>query len=347
MRNPKRLRRIVAVASSLAVAFALAGPRARADVTVSEKTVFDGVGEGGWGASEGESVTIVSGDKLRQESTSKPTGKFMRRFAGKGGLRSATITRLDRKLTYMIDYGSESYQEVPLASFKEIQETMMEAMAGQAPPEEPAEEPETQITCSPVEVGVARPGQKETIGGFEAERVEVKGEQSCENAQTKQTCRMVYTLEYWVTPRTSVFTELQEFYRRQAQAMGMEMDGRQMQAVARAAGALASGKTEGFETVLKELGKLEGYPVRTRISIEKGGDCGEMEAAGDTNAMREMKRSFKGLFGKKEKSEEPSTPAPGLTKVFGMSTEILSVATSSAPADAFEPPAGFKRRESN
>ena len=190
---------------------------------------------------------------------------------------------------------------------------------------------------------VARSGQKGTIGGFEAERIDVKGEQTCENTQTKQTCRMGYTFEHWVTPMTSVLAELHDFYRRQAKAMGMEPDSRQMQAVASAAGALASQNVEGLEAVMKELANVDGYPVRMRIDIGKEGDCGGASAEG-AGAMEEMKRSFKGLFGKKKKeAEEPAAAASGLTKVFGMSTEVLSVESTGAPEEAFEPPAGFKK----
>jgi hypothetical protein len=68
-----------------------------------------------------------------------------------------------------------------------------------------------------------------------------------------------------------------------------------------------------------------------------------------------MKGAFKGLFGKKksDSSSDSSSDskkgsgdsAGGLKKIFGTSSEVTSVTSSGAPANAFEPPDGFKKKD--
>jgi hypothetical protein len=338
----------------------------RADVTLNEKTKFDGIGSGGWGAMEGTDVVIVSGDRLRQESNSKPTGKFLKHLAGEEGFKSATISRLDRKLMYMVDYKDKSYQEMPFSAFKDMQDQMAAQMSGappaQEPPQEAGQKQEPKLKCDPVKLEAKRTGEKETIAGFNAERVLVTGTQNCQNVDTKQTCSVVYTVENWKAPMGATLNELVAFYKKQAEAMGLDM--KQIQTMASAGRALMGEGTEGFESVMKELGKVEGYTVRSHIKIEKGGNCGTMDQAsgqpGMGEAMKGMGDAFKGMFHKKKSgssdsadskgggkgtSAEGGAAGSGLTKIFGMSNEITSVTSSGAEASAFEPPAGFKKKE--
>ncbi len=347
--------RAVVTAVLMTFGVAAGGSTARAEVTINEKTVFDGFGEGGWMGTEGTEVIVVSGDRMRQEATTKPTGKMLKKFAGEEGFRNATIMRLDRKLMYMVDYHDKSYQEIPLDAFKEMQGELAKAMAGPEAPQQ--ERPQAQepppIKCNPVTVEAKRTGERQDIAGFAAQRAVVTGTQTCQNVETKQTCEMIYTMDYWNAPMTPALQEIYNFYRRQMEAMGMDM--KDAQALGNAARAMMSQNTEGFESVLKELGKIEGYPVRTRMLIEKGGDCGlggpgEGGQPGMGEAMKGMGDAFKGIFGKKksgsgESAAKPEASAPGRKKLFGMSSEITSVTTSAAGADAFEPPAGFKKKE--
>ena len=73
--NAARFAGVVALAAMLAASTAVA------DVTVTDKTTLDGFGAKGYGASEGTGKVVVSGDKLRQETTTKFTGKLLFRVA--------------------------------------------------------------------------------------------------------------------------------------------------------------------------------------------------------------------------------------------------------------------------
>ena len=285
---------------------------------------------------------------MREERTSKPTGRFLKKFAGEEGFKSATITRLDRRLIYTIDYRDKSYQEMSFDAFKEMQGQMMEAVSARPEAAEPQEEPS--LKCQPVKLEAKRSGEKETIAGYAAERVVITGSQTCENVETKKTCNMVYTVESWNAPAAGGLKELNDFYRRQVEAMGLDMKG--VEAAAGAAKALIAQGTEGFEAVVKELSKVEGYPLRNRMRIEKGGNCGMGESGGGAeDPTAAMKDALKGLFGKKKagSAEKPAAREKegesSLHKVFGMSSEIMSISSSGASDGAFEPPAGFKKKE--
>lgn len=351
MRPGSRSFRFVSIPAIVVLALGGGIEAIRADVTLVEKTVFEGIGERQWFASEGDNTTIVSGDKLRQESNSKPTGALLKRF-DKEGFRTATITRLDRKLMYMVDYKSESYQEFPFSSYEAMQEEMKKSMEQAKEPGASGEETKPTFECDPVKLAANRPGGKSTVAGFDAQQVVITGDQTCRDLETKATCRIVYTYDLWTTQATNEMKELQDFYRKQAEAMGISMDSSQMKAIAGAAQALASANTEGLEAVLKELSKVEGHPVKTHIRIETGGDCASSGGQGEESSgsgMKDVGSALKGLFKKKDKPEEagkkPAATAPGMTKVFGMSTELISVAKTGAPADSFDPPAGFKKTE--
>jgi hypothetical protein len=346
--------RLAAIAAAVAAGTALGITAARADLTITQKTKFDGIGERGWGAAEGTVSVIVSGDRMRQENLSHPTGRFLKKFAGDEGYRNASISRLDRKLMYIVNYRDRSYQEWPFESFKEWQDEMSKELAGaqQPPPEaEPEAAEEPPLKCQPVKVESKKTGQSETIAGFKAEEWVVRGDQACENVQTKQTCNMVYTMDSWNTTDVSAFKELVSFYEKQMALMGLDM--RQMEAMGRAAQAMLAPGPAGFEQVVKELGDLQGFPVRSLWKIEKGGDCGM--GGGPGSGGPSMKEAFKGLFGKKKsgsgeaegkkEGSEGGTAAPSLRKVFALSTEITSVTGTGASAEAFEPPADFKKKD--
>jgi len=344
-----------------AVALAAAVTASPADVTINQTTKFDGFGEKGWLGSEGSSAIIVSGDRGRIESTSKPTGKFMKHFAGEEGFKSAMITRLDRKVMYSVDFKGKSYEEIPFDFFRQNRQAMMDAMsqaqADKAQAQSAQQEPPP-LECEAIKFDVKNQGEKQSVNGFDATHVVITGNQACHNTQTQQKCNMVYTADDWFAPMTAALKDIRAFELRQAAAMGI--DPADAQKVAQAAKGLLSQNTQGLEAVGKELARIDGYPVRTRLTIEKGGDCGTMDSPGGGGEGQSpgaaMKGAFKGLFGKKKSdSSDDSTAASkkgssdsadsGLKKVFGTSTEVTSVTSTAAPADAFEPPAGFKKKD--
>jgi hypothetical protein len=328
-----------------------------ADVTVEEKVAFDGFGGNGWGASESRNLMRLSDDRLQQESTSRMTGKFMRHLSKEGGDRTGSIMRLDRRVLYSLDYAGKTYTEI---SFDRLRQAGDEAMAHLSgpPPQPETDEPPPEITCDPVELSARETGEKEKINGFPARQFEVKGKQTCRNEETKEACTLSYDLSVWNTPVAGGLTEVRSFMTRQAEAMGYDMA--QLRAKSGAAGALLMGDASGMEAAFKEIGKLEGYPVRTRFEIFSEGGCGRASVSGESESSESMgetqMKGIKKLFSKfkrKKKDKEPQKveasatepAAPGRSKLFGMKSEILSISSDPVPAEFFEPPADFTKQE--
>ena len=346
-----------------AVVFCLAVGTAATDVKIEEKVTFDGFGGTGWGASMGTTRTSLSGDSLYQETTSEMTGKVLRHFT-KQSITGA-LTRLDRGMLYTIDHGEKSYMEIPLGKIGEMSAQALDSMS-QAPPPEPggeAEEP-PEVTCDPVVVKANETGKTEQIGGFSTKEFEVTGSQTCTNNETGDKCTVDYRISMWGTPVTGGLTEMRDFAVRQAKAMGF--DPAQMKSKGWAANPLLAGQASGIEAAWKELSKIEGYPMRTRFTIETDEACGaggtgesgsaDSGASGEEQgAMEGMKKMFS-KFKKKDKEGEakkegaaPPAPPPakGKTRLFGMTSEVQSISTASIPASTFEIPAGFRKEEWN
>jgi hypothetical protein len=344
----------LAAGAATALACVFVPAPARADVTVSQKTVFDGFGERSFMANEGTSTMVVSGDKMRQESFTKFTGKLMKHFGGEDAAKSATITRIDRRMTYQVNYRDKSYTEIPFGSLKDFQKEMAQATREQAP----AETKEAPIKCEPIRLEAKAKGGKQDVNGFPSEEAAVNGTQVCRNEETKKSCTNFYHLAYWATPVTPELREMQEFQLKLAAAMGI--DAREAEALAQAARGMMSELGEGFDAVYKELSKVKGFPVRTRMTVEVEGSCGapvggageEGASPGMDEGLKAVGDRFKGLFGKKKgggdepkaAAKEPAAPQ-GRTKVFGMTIEVTSVSNAAAAAGAFEPPAGFAKKE--
>lgn len=329
-----------------AAAFLIAAVPAAADVTVNRKTTFDGIGQNGVAASEGTDTVIISGDKMRTEGTTKFTGKFLKHFGPKEGSRTATIVRLDRKLIYSIDYDEKSYYEMTFEQMRQMQEqaaqALKDAQAQSEPQARPQEEPE--ITCKPIQVDSKATGETATVAGRSTSRTTVKGTQNCENVKTKQTCAVIYTFDGWYTKDMGPFSEYAEFGRKAAEAMGYDMQ--KMKESLQAVQALFEGAAGGYAEMMKAVGAVGGYPMKNRAMIEKTGNCGWAESESGGQEMKDMKAAFKSMFGKKKQEGEAPPAAAGAgapVRIFGTYEEVTAIATGAAPADSFDPPAGFKK----
>lgn len=335
-------------------------PPARADVQIQEKVTFDGFGNTGFGANIADTTMRLSGDRLQQESVSKMTGKMMKFVPGLRGSHTGTITRLDKGMLYTVDYEDKTYVEMSLAEMGASMEDALATMAEGPPPPSEGEKP-PDFKCDPAQFSASNTGEKREIAGMSSTLTKVEGQQTCRNEETKESCTLSYALSVWNTPAMGGFAELQAFMGKQAKAMGFDMD--RMRSQVAAAGAFFPGGSSGLESAMKELGKIEGYPTSTRFEVFAHGDCGAqtggMDEGGSDAPEGSGASGMKKFFSKFKKKDESgsdtaeakktdaSAPAaaPGRTKIFGMTSEVVSVSTGSVPAEHFEVPGGFKKKE--
>ncbi len=359
-----RLRTTLLILALLVPVIAALAPSARADVQVQEKITFDGFGGTGWGANVADTTTRLSGDRLQQESTSQMIGKLMKFVPGLKGSHTGTITRLDKGMLYAVNYEGKSYTEMTLAEMGAQAKEALSQMAAQQPPPPEGEQP-PEVDCDPAEFSATNTGEKKDVVGLSARLTRIEGRQTCRNKETKEACTISYVLSLWNAPVQGGLADLQAFMVRQAKAMGFDM--RSLQSQTAAAGAFLPGGSAGMEAAIKELRKIEGYPVSTTFEIFADGGCGaasaegqgEAQPASDDSADSGMK-GMKKLFSKFKKKDDSSTgtaeakktetaaPAPaepGKMKLFGLKSEMISLSSSSVPAEHFEVPAGFKKEQ--
>jgi len=333
-----------AIAASAAALTLVAGVCAvRGDVTINEKTKFDGPGGMALLAGEGATSTVISADRARREVSGKATAGILRKPGSDEGHKRASITRLDKRLMYEVNYNSKSYYEITFDQMKKDLDALSEAIEGSGGRKTAAQDPA--ITCGPLNLETKKTGQSETINGFSCQESRITGKTTCENSQSKQTCNVVFTSNLWITPMTPELKEAASFHRRQAEAMGMDSD--QSQALLSGIRALVPGATMGIEAVMGEIRRVDGYPVRRTLKIEKQGDCGAGDAqASERNAPREAGAGLKAqLHQKRAGAQSQGDEKEGaMAKVFSMTTEVTSVTTGKAADDAFEPPSEFQKK---
>jgi len=304
------------------------------------------------------------------ESTSKMIGKLMKFVPRLKGSHTGTVTRLDKGMLYTVDYEGKSYTEMSLAEMGAQAKQALSQLGAQQQPPPPEGEKPPEVTCDPAEFSATNTGEKKDVVGLSARLTKIEGRQTCTNKETKETCTLSYVLGLWNAPVQGSLADLQAFMVRQAKAMGFDMNSLQSQTAA--AGALLPGGAAGMEAALKELRKIEGYPVSTSFEIFTEGTCGAASpgsgesaeggaepASGDSSSSS-MAGGMKKLFSKFKKKDDsaaatdeakktetaPATPGqPGKSKLFGMKSEIVSLSSSSVPAEHFEIPAGFKKEE--
>jgi hypothetical protein len=350
MRTYSGVIQIIRLSAIILPVLGLCFASAHADVTVTEKVVFDGFGGRGWGSNESENILRISGDRMQQEMTNKMTGKIMKRLSRKNGNRSGSIVRLDKGMMYSLDYKNQSYIEMP---FARIREAGQETFASMSVPEMPqGESEEAEMNCESLDLAVKNTGKTAEIAGLTAKRTNIKGQHTCTNTETDETCTISYQVSVWIANDAPGMEESMAFMKKQAEAMGFDMT--KVAAKSRASSALLFANASGLENAMKELGKIEGLPLRTKVEIYAEGTCAQAAATDEIpTAKTAMKNKFKkatkffkrNRLGSKTKKTSTKEPAgPKRSKLFGMINEVVSISTDSVPASTFEIPDGFKKQ---
>jgi hypothetical protein len=183
-------------------------------------------------------------------------------------MNTATIVRLDEERMLSLAPEKKEYSEITFAELRAQMEKGMqqlEEMSDQG--SLPVSEGDCQWT--PPEMEVKNTGEKQKFAGIKAEQTLISVSQTCNVPDTDKSCKMIWNLEYWNADRMPGGDEAAAFQKGMARAMG----GDEVLGVAQTytRGLLAMFKN-GWDDVLKEGGNLEGYPVKTVMSLEMGGE---------------------------------------------------------------------------
>ena len=214
-------------------------------------------------------------------------------------------------------------------------------------------------------VSVDRPGQREKIAGYDAERVfltiTLDVEAKPEGEKAEQVGTMVFLLDQWRSKDAPQVAAVEEFQRAYAKRVGQTFrpQMQSMDAVFKSNPQIKG----GFEAAAIELAKVPGVALRsmTYVTLVPAGmkfdrqlALGEAAAAAkaEPEKKEEPKKSrFGGLVGAvksaaeqagKSQSSSDKKEDPKQATLMSVTDEVKSIERASIPADAFAPPAGFR-----
>jgi hypothetical protein len=305
---------------------------------------------GGGNMHDMKSTTSIAGHKMKVESEN-----------------TATIIDADEGRFTSIDHKQKTYTSITFAemaaaiqqagqsSKQQIQQAKAEAAKD---PSKPKGDVNIKYNAS-----VERPGQREKVAGYNAERVfitvTIEAEATPEGEKTQQVGTMVFLMDEWMSKDAPQIAATQDFQRAYAQKVGQTfrpaMEGLQ---TAFAADPRMKG---GFEAAAKELAKVPGISLKsvTYVALvppDKQFDRGLVlgdAAAADAAKKDEKPKSggFRGLMGAikdaANKQQQSSSNDKGAQEVkqatmLSINHEVSSITVGAVPSGTFDVPAGYR-----
>lgn len=302
-------------------------------------------------------TTSISGHKMRTETSDR-----------------AMIVDADAGRITQLDFKSKTYTTM---TFAEMEAAMQQARqsaqqnAAKSKADATAKDPKAAQGDMNVkyDVKVDRTGQHDKIAGYDAERVFItvtlQGEATPQGEKTEQVGSLVFLLDQWMSKDAPQIAALKEFQRAYAQKAGQafrsETQGLQ------AAFASDPRIKDGFSAAAKELAKVPGVSLRSvtyvalvpaNTAFDRGLVLGDASAAAtaDSAAKKDEKPKsggFRGLMGAIKnaaddagrKADKSSNAPPKQSTMLSVSDQVTSITSGRVPADAFEPPADFRKVE--
>lgn len=304
-------------------------------------------------------TTYLSGHKMRTESEN-----------------TATIIDADAGRFITIDNAKKTYSSMTFddmaEAMRQAQESAKQEQAKRA--NEPKSSPSSSKSADKktdlnvkYKVDVDRPGDREKIAGYSAERmfltITMEGEATEEGKKAEQVGSMVILVDEWISKDAPQSQAMAEFQRAYAQKAGeaFKEQAKGLQAAFSANPQLKG----GMEAASKEMAKLQGTPLRNKIYVTLVppntpfdrklalGDASAGEAAAKAEDAKPKSGGFGGLVGKlkaaaeeankqdkndKNKSSEP----PKQGTIMTMKNEVQTITPGPVSADLFAPPAGYR-----
>jgi len=216
---------------------------------------------------EGTVTTSIADNKSRIDNDMKAKSGLINRFAK--NLKGSTIILPDDELMLQLILAKKQYSEL---TFEQIRNQLDQAKqvaggTGESQASLPISEDECQWSEPVLEENHS--GEKQRFGGVKAEQHIITASQTCTVPDSGQSCDMTWNLEYWNAKRMPGRKEIEAYQDNLAQKMG----GEEMLATAKVAyrGLLNMFK-QGWEDILSESEQMKGYPVKTVMSLEIGGE---------------------------------------------------------------------------
>jgi len=236
-----------------------------------------------------------------------------------------------------------------------------------------SKDPKTDVNVK-YKVDTDRPGQREQIAGYSAERIfltiTMEGEATPEGGQTEQVGSLVLLIDQWISKDAPQSAAMAEFQRAYAQKAGdaFKSQTQSLQAAFNADPRLKG----GMEAASKEMAKIAGTPMRSTMYFtlvppnmqfdrklalnEASAAAAKEDKANAEDKDKPKKGGFGGMIGKlKAAAEDANKNAdnnkdkkaePKQGTIVTMKDEVRSVTPGPVSADLFAPPAGYREVKS-
>jgi hypothetical protein len=340
---------------------------ARADITLERTMAVEGVGAMAFGNMSGTTRTTISGDKSRTDSDVKMQSKIVRFLARNAMGPSADIVRLDQDKIYHLNINKKEYTETTFELMREQMKKASDQMASADEKKQPSAIDESKCEWLPPKAEVKKTGEKAQFAGYDSERVTITASQPCKDKETGSICEVALVLDEWLSTGFAEGAEAQKYYKAYAAKMGL--DPSSSQDISQKAQTYFSRYKGIWSEIATKMQGVKGYPVKTSFTLALGGQqCKNSNAQqAQSSTDNDSSGSPAGLAGavagklgglfhkKKDDADTPAaqpapavTPAqvpPGDVALMTVSSQLVSVSTNGASADAFTVPSDFKKQE--
>jgi hypothetical protein len=261
----------------------LAAGGAAADITMKQHMEIQAGGAMSMMNSASTMTTSLSGDKSRSETVMEAKSGMIGRFMK--NMNTTSITRLDKELIWSLLPEKEQYSEMTFEQMRAQLEKSMEQLESMQQGGNGAL-PVNDESCqwSPPVLNVDKTGEKAKFADIKAEQYVISVDQVCTDPTTGKSCDITWTLENWMAKRMPGDDEMKAFQKTVAEKMGIN---EMMTGAQGMAGVMLAMYEDGWDDVLKEAGALKGFPVKTVMQLEMGGEnC--TTSSGQTMAMDDV-----------------------------------------------------------
>jgi hypothetical protein len=291
-----------------------------------------------------ESTVSVKGDKMVRKTAT---------HVSLIDLGSQTITTIDLQ--------KKTYSVMTFDEMKQALEQMRQKMQQKQDPNK------GQMSF---QVSAKNTGNAKQVGGFDAKELILTMKMVGADQSTGQQGGMVITTDMWLAPAISGYGEVRDFQKRMAEKLNWAPGGNLFMNRPDVA--------DGMAEVNKEIGKLDGMPVLTFVTMgaegtapPPSGDTSQQPAAQQQQQQQQEKPSVGGALGgalggrfglgrkKKPADDSASQPSSSSGQTSGqsgqpastpgslleMKTELSSFSSNAVGAEQFSIPAGFKKVE--
>ena len=301
-------------------------------------------------------TTYVSGHRLRTESSI--TGSIIDADAGR-------ITTIDHKQK---SYSSMTFAEMSAAIDQAAQSAKQSSAKEKAKEKNRSARATDDSLTFKYKVAVDRPGEKEKVSGYDAERVfvtvTIEAQVASEGQQDQSAGNLVFLIDQWISKDAPQIAALREFQRAYAQKMGQEFR-TQVQGL-QSVFATDPRMKNGFEAAAKELAKVPGIALKSTtyvslvpvdvqydraLTLGDGATAAVKESAAKKDEkpsggrLRGMMGAMKAAAENASNQSEKQSGKSATPKQLLLMTVVDNVTSSSrgaVPAGMFAPPADYK-----